>query len=90
LGHDTHLALPNRFLSGATNQIFYPESGQRTRVWLSEHNGKSLYHQGIIPDYGHMDLFIGRNANRDVTPLVLEELERLDQQADAGAERKTA
>ncbi|MEH6660046.1 MAG: GMC oxidoreductase [Parasphingorhabdus sp.] len=83
------LALPISFLSGATNQIFYPESGQRTRAWLSEHNGKSLYRQRIIPDYGHMDLFVGRNAHRDVTPWILEELERLDQQVAAGADRKT-
>jgi len=83
------LVLPISFLSGATNQIFYPESGQRTQAWLSEHNGKSLYRQRIIPDYGHMDLFIGRNAHRDVTPWILEELERLDQQAAPGADRKT-
>jgi hypothetical protein len=49
-----------------------------------------LYRQRIIPDYGHMDLFIGRNAHRDVTPLILEELERLDKPAEAGADRKTA
>jgi len=83
------LALPISFLSGATNQLFYPESGQRTRVWLSEHNGKTLYRQRIIPDYGHMDLFIGRNAHRDVTPWILEELERLDLKAESGAVRKT-
>lgn len=73
------LALPITFLSGATNQIFYPESGQRTRVWLSQANGKELYRQRIIPDYGHMDLFIGRNASREVTPTLLEELELLDE-----------
>ncbi|MEP0190402.1 MAG: GMC family oxidoreductase N-terminal domain-containing protein [Erythrobacter sp.] len=73
------LDLPITFLSGATNQIFYPESGQRTRVWLSEHNGSDLYRQRIVPDYGHMDLFIGRNAHRDVTPCLLEELKLLDQ-----------
>ncbi|MCK0128655.1 GMC family oxidoreductase N-terminal domain-containing protein [Erythrobacter sp. F6033] len=84
------LAMPISFLSGATNQIFYPESGQRTRVWLSDHNGGSLYKQRIIPDYGHMDLFIGRNAHRDVTPWILEELERLDQQTEAGSDRRTA
>jgi len=84
------LALPITFLSGATNQIFYPESGQRTRVWLSEHNGKELYRQRIIPDYGHMDLFIGRDAHRDVTPLILEELERLERKGDAGESRETA
>lgn len=84
------LGLPITFLSGATNQIFYPESGQRTRAWLSEHNGKSMYRQRIVPDYGHMDLFIGRNAHRDVTPLILEELERLDQQARIEADHRTA
>jgi len=84
------LALPISFLSGATNQIFYPESGQRTRVWLSEHNGSDLYRQRIIPDYGHMDLFIGRNAHRDVTPWILEELERLDQRSGTRADRETA
>lgn len=72
------LALPITFLSGATNQIFYPESGQRTRVWLSQHNGKDLYAQRVVPDYGHMDLFIGRNAAKEVTPMLLEELEKLD------------
>lgn len=84
------LALPISFLSGATNQIFYPESGQRTRVWLSEHNGSELYRQRIIPDYGHMDLFIGRNAHRDVTPWILEELERLDGLTTLGADQKIA
>lgn len=73
------LAMPISFLSGATNQIFSPESGQRTRMWLSQHNGAELYRQRIVPGYGHMDLFIGRNAHRDVTPTILEELERLEQ-----------
>ncbi|WP_428028028.1 GMC oxidoreductase [Altererythrobacter sp.] len=84
------LALPITFLSGATNQIFYPESGQRTRVWLSDQNGSSLYRQRIIPDYGHMDLFIGRNAHRDVTPCILEELERLDRHTGVGTDREIA
>ncbi|MBX7500620.1 GMC family oxidoreductase N-terminal domain-containing protein [Qipengyuania sp. YG27] len=72
------LALPISFLSGATNQIFYPESGQRTRVWLQGKNGSELYQQRIVPGYGHMDLFIGHNAHRDVTPVILEQLEWLD------------
>ncbi|MEZ5679929.1 MAG: GMC family oxidoreductase N-terminal domain-containing protein [Erythrobacter sp.] len=84
------LALPISFLSGATNQIFYPESGQRTRAWLSDHNGRELYNQHIIPGYGHMDLFIGRNAHRDVTPRILEELERLDRLGDTAEARESA
>ncbi|MEL6529311.1 MAG: hypothetical protein AAFQ27_05075, partial [Pseudomonadota bacterium] len=84
------LALPISFLSGATNQIFYPESGQRTRVWLADQNGSDLYSQRIVPDYGHMDLFIGKSAHRDVTPWILEELERLDGVSDCGESRDTA
>jgi hypothetical protein len=72
------LALPISFLSGATNKLFYPESGQRTRVWLQGKNEPELYQQRIVPNYGHMDLFIGHNANRDVTPVILEQLEWLD------------
>ncbi|EDL47923.1 GMC oxidoreductase [Erythrobacter sp. SD-21] len=84
------LALPISFLSGATNRIFYPESGQRTRMWLADHNGSDLYQQRVVPNYGHMDLFIGYNAHRDVTPVILEQLEWLDAQAEATGERRTA
>jgi cholesterol oxidase len=33
-----------------------------------------VYHR--IPEYGHMDCFVGRNAARDVFPLILKELEK--------------
>lgn len=84
------LSLPISFLSGATNQIFYPESGQRTRVWLSEHNGDALYQQRVVPNYGHMDLFIGHNAHRDVTPVILEQLDWLDAHEQKCGGRSTA
>ena len=64
------------FLSGANNQIFYPESAQRTRAWLASHNDPSLYDQIVIPGYAHMDLFIGRHAARDVAPTIVEQLDR--------------
>jgi cholesterol oxidase len=84
------LALPISFLSGATNRIFYPESGQRTRVWLQDRNGRELYRQHIIPGYGHMDLFIGRNAHRDISPLILEQLAWLDGAALSGSGKESS
>ena len=84
------LALPISFLSGATNKLFYPESGQRTRVWLQDRNDRELYQQRIVPDYGHMDLFIGHSAHRDVTPVILEQLEWLDGRAQHAADRHQA
>ena len=85
-GEDTYLTqdnarrmiLPITFLAGSTNQIFYPESGQRTMSWLKRHNPDhaGLYKQILFPGYAHMDLFIGRNAGRDVAPQIVAELDR--------------
>jgi hypothetical protein len=30
----------------------------------------------VIPDYAHLDLWLGRDAERDVFPIALAELER--------------
>lgn len=72
------MVLPITFLSGVNNQIFYPESGQRTRAWLSVINPDhaELYQQILFPDYAHMDLFIGRKAARDVSPTIVQELDK--------------
>ena len=72
------MILPITFLSGVNNQIFYPESGQLTRAWLSVMNPDhaELYQQILFPDYAHMDLFIGRNAARDVSPHIVAELDK--------------
>ena len=82
------LDLPITFLAGATNQFFYPESAQRTLHWLhaearpcemrSGKPGAGEYKLLLIPVYGHMDLFIGRNAAREVSPRIVEELDRFN------------
>jgi pimeloyl-ACP methyl ester carboxylesterase len=73
------LNLPITFLVGLNNQIFYPESSQRTRAWLSEYNGSRHYRQRAIQGYAHMDLFIGHSSATDVFPAIVDELQRLDQ-----------
>jgi hypothetical protein len=30
----------------------------------------------VLPDYAHLDVFIGKDAGRDVFPRMLDELER--------------
>lgn len=72
------LDLPITFLAGLNNQIFYPESSQRTRAWLAEYNGTANYRQRVIPAYAHMDLFIGYNSSKDVFPAIVKELVALD------------
>ncbi|OYQ33875.1 hypothetical protein CHU93_02850 [Sandarakinorhabdus cyanobacteriorum] len=71
-----NLALPISFLAGASSQIFYPETAQRTRRWLSDINGPGLYTMKMIKGYAHMDLFIGKTAAADVFPWIIAELDR--------------
>ena len=70
------LALPISFITGGLNQIFDPETIARTYHWLKSQNGPAHYDQHVFDRYAHMDLFIGRDAARDVFPHLLERLAR--------------
>ena len=76
LPHVQRLRLPIDFLAGRLNQIFLPETSQRTLDWLVAHNGPELYTRKVFADYAHMDIWVGRTANRDIFPYVLECLDR--------------
>jgi len=73
-----NLALPISFVAGEKNQLFYPETARRTDAWLRAHNDPSLYERRLFTGYAHMDLFIGRDAARDVYPYFLAQLERFN------------
>ena len=73
-----NLALPISFISGAANQLFYPETAQRTRDWLTHSNDPALYTLRQFEGYAHMDTFIGRNAAKDVFPYLVSELDRFN------------
>jgi hypothetical protein len=61
--------------SGALNSCFEPESQQRTYAFLDRHApGRHSLH--VVPNYGHLDMFMGAHAHRDVFPAMLAELER--------------
>jgi len=68
--------LPITFLHGERNRLFLPEGSRLTWEHLARANGVSLYQRHLIPDYAHMDCFIGKNAARDVYPLVAADLDR--------------
>ena len=73
-----NLQLPISFIAGAANQLFYPETAQRTRDWLLHTNDPSLYTLRMFEGYAHMDTFIGRNASKDVFPYLVAELDRFN------------
>lgn len=60
-------------LAPELNRCFLPVSQQRSFDFLSPHCRASLHR---IHDYGHLDVFLGKNAETDTFPLILEELRR--------------
>ncbi len=76
LPHLERLALPITFIHGADNQCFVPESTEITYELLRKTNGADYYDRHVIPGYGHIDCIFGKNAWRDVYPIVAEALDR--------------
>ena len=62
------------FFAGEKNVCFLPESQRRAYQYFCDHSDQkhSLH---IIPDYGHLDIFMGKNASKDVFPSMLAALE---------------
>jgi pimeloyl-ACP methyl ester carboxylesterase len=63
------------FFAGTENICFLPASQERTFRFFDQH--RPGYHSLVeLPGYGHLDVFMGQRAARDVFPLMLAELER--------------
>ncbi|WGV26142.1 alpha/beta hydrolase [Halotia branconii] len=78
LPHLKRLAIPIALIHGADNAFFLPEGSAITYKLLCEKNGSDLYVRHVIPDYAHMDCFMGKNAARDIFPTILAELEKFN------------
>jgi hypothetical protein len=63
------------FFAGENNLCFLAESQRRTFEFFNKWR-KDYHTLHILPNYGHLDVFIGKDAARDVFPLMLDELER--------------
>jgi hypothetical protein len=63
------------FVTGGLNNCFLPVSQKRTYDWFEQREpGRHSMH--VVPGYGHLDVFIGRDADKDWFPLILGELGR--------------
>ena len=81
-GRDVYLSntdryrMPIAFITGEHNRMFVPQGIQATHELLRSANGPELYTRHVIQDYAHLDCWLGRDAERDVFPVALAELER--------------
>lgn len=63
------------FLAGEFNDCFVPESQARTFDFFDRHApGRHGFYE--LASYGHLDVFVGKNAARDTFPLIIDELAR--------------
>jgi cholesterol oxidase len=74
LPHLERLAIPITFIHGVENNCWLPESTEMTYNLLQEKNG-NIYTRHVIPNYGHLDCIFGKNAAKDVYPLILKHLQ---------------
>ena len=72
--HD-RLCLPIAFIHGCENKCILPESSERTYRRLTERYGPHSYSRHVLPGYGHLDCILGKDAVRDVYPLVVAALD---------------
>jgi len=71
------LAIPITFLHGGDNSCFRPAGTEATVEALATANGASLYRYELVPDYGDLDSVVGKDASKDVFPLILRHLEEI-------------
>jgi cholesterol oxidase len=74
--HLERLAIPISFIHGEKNNCLLPKSTEISHRLLAQKNGEHLYTRHVIPNYGHLDCILGKNASYDVYPLILEHLEK--------------
>ena len=82
LPHLERLNIPIAFIHGGENSCFLPESTEKTFNALRDTNGGGLYSRHIIPNYGHIDCIFGKNAAKDVYPIILKHLEGKEEEEE--------
>ncbi|KAI1438703.1 glucose-methanol-choline oxidoreductase [Xylaria sp. CBS 124048] len=74
--------IPFLLFVGGDNAVLSPESTERTYEVLTDafstrDDDGIQYRRRVVPNYGHLDCWMGRNAWKDVYPFVLEEIDRV-------------
>ncbi|RDW87272.1 FAD protein [Coleophoma crateriformis] len=69
--------IPMLFFSGADNKVLTPESTDRSYSILRDMFGEEDYRRVVVPGYGHLDCWMGRDAYKDVYPMIREEIDRV-------------
>lgn len=69
--------IPILFFSGTENVVFSPESTDTSYCKLRDAFGDDNYQREEIPGRGHLDCWIGSDADKDVYPIVKAHAEKV-------------
>lgn len=69
--------IPIMFFSGSDNKVLSPESTEKSYCVMRDRFGSGNYSRHVIQGYGHLDCWMGREAYKDVYPVVREEVDRV-------------
>lgn len=73
-GHPPKTTATFHFVTGAENRCFRPAAMEATAEYFNEYSTADQHSFHEFPGYGHMDVFIGRNASEDVFPYLIDKL----------------
>ncbi|KAH6699057.1 hypothetical protein BKA61DRAFT_496631 [Leptodontidium sp. MPI-SDFR-AT-0119] len=69
--------IPMMFFSGSDNKVLTPESTDKSYSIMRDMFGTANYSRHVIQGYGHLDCWMGRQAYKDVFPIIREEVDRV-------------
>lgn len=77
--HNIHRlqGIPIMLFSGSDNKVLTSESTERTYCILRDTFGTKDYERHVVQGYGHLDCWMGREAYKDVYPMVREVVDRV-------------
>jgi hypothetical protein len=69
--------IPIMLFSGSDNKTLDPKSTDKSYSILKDTFGPANYKRHVVPGYGNLDCWMGREAYKDVYPMVREEVDNV-------------
>lgn len=74
--------IPIMLFSGSDNKVLNPESTDKSYSILRDKFGPDNYERHVVQGYGHLDCWMGREAYKDVYPLIREQADKVTRASD--------
>jgi hypothetical protein len=69
--------IPMMLFSGGDNHVLNPRCTDMTYELLRNKFGPNQYERHVIPGYGHLDCWMGRQAYKDVYPIIRRQVDKV-------------